>query len=181
MREHVPADRVEEAMKSLKDVAAIATASRKAGVPFHLACALVQQESGDGSNVWGGYDNSPFAGLDVRITKDTFEVYYFAVLNGVTPTGVGPLQITWAGKLVNGRRDGGLYRLMLEQGLKPWIPADNILFGLRELRRLRDLPDHRSWRKALASYNGGPSTPNYGYADEVLEKDAAWRERFGQR
>lgn len=161
--------------KGLVNVDKAAVASRQVGLPFWAACALLSKESG-GRNVWGGSDASPFVELarnEVPITRSSFAAFYVGVKAGLVPTGVGPCQITYAGALKNGVRDGGYFRLMEEQGLKPWLPFDNMVFGFRTLWDNYQNSGH-SWVNAGRLYNGSRS-----YGEDLLQECIAWKDDLG--
>lgn len=158
----------------LQNVDAAARSCRKAGLPFWAACALLEKES-KGANVWGGADASPFVALaeaEVPINEDTFLVFYTLVKAGAIPTGVGPCQITYAGLSKGGVRDGGLFRIMIGRGLKPWDPEDNMFFGFETLWNSY-LNNQHSWRAAGREYNGRDS-----YGVDLLKKCEEWRARL---
>lgn len=166
----------------LQNVEFAAAACREVGVPFWAACALLEKES-HGANVWGGADASPFSALNkmrVLINHHSFPVFYLGVKAGLVPTGVGPCQITYAGKLQKRSdgtvfRDGGYFRIMEERGLKAWRPYDNMLFGFETLWGHYNNPrSARSWVVAGRLYNGAES---YGF--DLQKKCEEWRKRLG--
>lgn len=133
----------------------MAVACREAKIPFYVACALFLKES-KGKNVWGRSDGSEatFSGYPGPVTKGGYEIFRWLVIeNGWTSNGVGPGQITYAGSLKNGKRDGGYFRLMEEQGLKPWDVHDNMLFSLTVLNN-HYIANESSWVTAGRLYNG---------------------------
>jgi hypothetical protein len=149
--------RIATASKHLENAAAAAKASRTTGLPFYVACALLEQEGG--RNIYGhdeGGVNTVKGNLGV--TPENFMAFLFKVLNGATSNGVGPCQITYAGKRepVSGggwHRDGGHFAVMAERGLLPWVPEDNMEYGFSLLAA-----EHRAgetWEKTYARYNGG--------------------------
>ena len=156
----------------LQNTTQLARACREAGVPFYVACALMEQESG-GRNTYG-HDRGAERPGEV-VTAMNFLPFLVRVMNGALSNGVGPCQITYAGSLKNGHRDGGYFRLMLEQGLRPWAPYDNMLFGLRILagHRKANLARDTSWVTAGRLYNGRES-----YGRELQAKVDAWKKRL---
>lgn len=152
----------------LKNVAAIAFACREAEVPFAVACALMEQESG-GRNVYGHDAGGALSGYPRLVTEENFKVFEWLVFDqGQTSNGVGPAQITYK----------GYFTQMKTEGLLPWDAHDNMLFGLRILRA--NFNATNSWEKAGARYNGGPR-PNadaQGYGRDLAEKIDQWRKRF---
>jgi len=163
--------RVEAAKKAgIQNAELAARACRKAGLPFWVACALLEKES-HGRNVFG-HDSGGAGPHGQPVTKERFQDFYRKVLAGATSNGVGPCQITWAGSLQNGKRDGGYFNQMIRMGLDPWDPEENMVFGFALLRshynRLGD-----SWEKAGTAYNGSPD-----YGRDFLAKVKVWRDRL---
>lgn len=144
-------------------------AAARAGLPFWAACALLQKES-NGRNVYG-HDKGAERPAEY-VTKANFEPFYQRVLNGALSNGVGPAQITWAGRVVNGKRDGGYFKEMLDEGLRPWHVEDNMFFGFRLLRRHYSA-NGNSWEKAGTRYNGSEA-----YGKDFLAKVKEWRQRL---
>lgn len=175
----------------LDNAADIHAAAEVTGVPLRYAAALFEKESG-GRNIyghdWGGALSTvgqsvtvcgvkyPL-GSDIPVTAANFGIFLIQLYNGRISNGVGPGQITYAGELPDGR-SGGYFRLMLEDGLLPWVPLDNMTFALRELKARFDTSQR--WREAGARYNGGsrPGARAYEYADDLVAKARVWRKRF---
>lgn len=152
--------------------------AREVGIPYVVACALLEKESG-GRNVWGSDAGGVNAGSSLPITQTTFLEFYRKVTNGGISNGVGPCQITYAGgKRDNGTRDGGFFRIMLERGLKPWLIADNMRFGFELIKGYH--ADRGTWLEAGAVYNGGPnpSPAAMAYGRDFSAKVAQWVDRF---
>jgi len=163
--------RVEAAKKAgIQNAELAARACRKAGLPFWVACALLEKES-HGRNVFG-HDQGGAGWPGQPVTKERFQQFYREVLNGATSNGVGPCQITWAGSLIQGKRDGGYFREMLEMGLDPWDPEENMVFGFALLRKHYNALDD-SWRAAGTAYNGRAS-----YGADFLAKAKEWKARL---
>ena len=151
----------------LMNVNYAAVACRTAGLPFYAACALLEKES-HGRNIWGHDNETGVPGQNV--TALNFVQAYYRILNGAPSNGVGPCQITWAGSLKNGHRDGGFFQQMLEQNLAPWNPGDNMLFGFKKLAEYKA---KGTWASAGMSYNGSQL-----YGNDLAEKVAAWHQRL---
>jgi soluble lytic murein transglycosylase-like protein len=128
------------------------------GVPMALAFGVVEQESGF-QHIFG-HDTDFYAGR--YVTRLRYRKLVRHVRNGGTSNGVGLMQITYPGYLLE------------EPTL--WRRRDNVGFGFKILKDLRR--SYGSWEKALAVYNGGPSNPQYGYASEVLARRTRWRAIF---
>jgi hypothetical protein len=137
-------------------------AAIEADVPFHVACALIEKES-HGRHVWGNDEGGMLAGFPEAVNERTFRAFWWMVEEkGHQSNGVGPCQIT----------SRGLLRQMLTENLAPWVPFDNMLFGLRLLRKY-----HReqlgSWAAAGTRYNG-----SVAYGADLADKIKVWKERF---
>lgn len=166
----VPKERIAKASQMrLTDADLIASQCRAAGVPFFVACALFQKESG-GRNIYGNDPGGALAGFSGEVTHDNFEVFEWLVFEkGVPSNGVGPAQITYK----------GYFTAMHATGLRPWEPADNMLFGLDLLAA-----NHKAtgtWEAAAARYNGGPK-PNafaQSYGKDLVARANVFREAFG--
>lgn len=166
-------DRLLARRHGLKHVHAIAWASREAGVPFWAACALMEKES-HGRNVFG-HDQGGAGPHGQRVTKARYQAFIREVLNGATSNGVGPAQITYAGPLRGGKRDGGYFTEMHALGLEPWKVRDNMKYGFAILR------DHYngngdSWEKAGTRYNGRES-----YGADFLARCKVWKARISPK
>lgn len=153
----------------LRNVDAIEAAAARTGLEFAVACALVQKESG-GRNVFGADKGGLYKGEEV--TEAKYKSMLTKVLAGATSNGVGLTQITFAGSLKNGRRDGGFFREAEDQGLKLWVPLDNCLFGFALLLRLYNA-NGKSWAKAGQRYNGAAV-----YGTDLVKKIGEWRKRL---
>lgn len=169
--EPVPAARVKLASKHLKNADLAAAACRQVGLPFWAACALLEKESG-GRNIYGHDKNGVFSRDEFpEVTAQNFMTFLVRVMNGETSNGVGPCQITFAGSLKSGYRDGGYFRQMAEANLLPWDPQDNMKFGFQILRNRYRAKG--SWKAAGAAYNG-----RLTYGIDLVEKMNEWRKRL---
>lgn len=174
----VTTERIQTAQAfGLQNVPDAATACRDAGLPFYAACALLQKES-MGANVYGHDIGGALSGYPQQVDESNYRVFYWLVVDkGWTSNGVGPAQITWAGALrtstADAARDGGFFRIMEQQGLRPWIPEENMRFGFGLLWQAY-LDNGRTWRVAGTMYNGKPS-----YGADLLAKCREWHERLG--
>lgn len=145
-----------------------ALACRTAGLPFYAACALLEKES-HGRNVYGHDEGGVFSN-DEHETVDAqnFMQFIMRVMNGATSNGVGPCQITFAGSLKDGHRDGGYFRQMALLDLLPWRVYDNMVFGFSVLA------DHYertgSWVTAGRLYNGKLS-----YGEDLNRLVSTWK------
>lgn len=131
---------------------------REVGVSYARACALFWVES-RGENVWGNDVGGFLSGFVWPVNIHNFRTFDWAMKQDwldVKSNGCGPSQITYY----------PYFAMMAEERLRPWIPYDNMLFGLRLLNtsRLR----YGGWRNGAAHYNGGtrPTDRAYDYADK---------------
>ena len=150
----------------------LVAAAKRASTPLYLAAALIRQES-SGRNIYGN-DEGGIYGTDANTppsyTKTVTEANYNAFLSqllsgnewtGRTSNGVGPAQIThWS-----------LHRDARNEGLRLWVPEDNMFFGLRLFAQyLGGDYSEASVKLAATRYNAGPAvtTPN-AYGQKVWE------------
>jgi len=180
------ADQIKVAQgQGLSNVPQIWAAARKAGVPFPVACALFQKESG-GRNIYGHDKGGALStngrsvtvqgktykpGSTIPVTPANAGIFLLIIGTGALSNGMGPSQITYARDLPDGRT-GGYFRQMLEEGLLPWDAEDNMFFGLRILKGHYNANGH-SWMKAGASYNGRDE-----YGRDLAAKIEDWTDRL---
>jgi hypothetical protein len=150
--------------------------ARDAGLSQSLGLALRTQETGikgDG-NVFGHDPTIFVGGHDKRHNKTYTKVTKTAYLaykaqrgprGGGGMQGVGPLQLTYYTFQDEADRLGGC-----------WVAAVNYRVGFRDLAHLIRMTG--SERKALATYNGGASNPNFDYAASVLKHKAFWHRKL---
>lgn len=147
----------------LHNVRALAIACTRSGLPFHVGCALMQKESG-GRNIYGHDRGGVFTiDGDKPVTRANWlEFRRLVVEQGRTSNGVGPAQITYR----------GFFPMMEQQGLRPWVPRDNMLFGCRLL--LGYYRERGSWVYAGTRYNGAEV-----YGHDLARKIGEWQRRLG--
>lgn len=141
----------------------IGFACRKERLRYALGFALVQQESDFqhifGADAGGLFPHEPVTRRRYRQLRD-----HLRATGGQGANGVGLTQITY-------------YTYVLENpGL--WKKRANVYFGLA---LIADNVDSYGERKGLAVYNGGPSNPQFDYADEVLTKAKLIRPHLERR
>ena len=154
--------RIAIAAKTLANADVAAVACRKAGLPFYSACALLEKESG-GKNIYGNDKGGVLSGFPGEVNADNFAAFRWEVVErGRTSNGVGPAQITYRGFFVD----------MAKQGLRPWVPADNMLYGFRLLKAHYDAGG--SWIAAGELYNGART-----YGIDLSKKVDEWKQRLG--
>jgi hypothetical protein len=136
-------------------------AARSVKLPVALACALVEQESGGGANVFG-HDPTIFVGAG-EVTKAKYLAY--KAQRGSHGQGgmqgVGPVQLTWYAFQDEADRLGGC-----------WKPVVNMKVGFA---RLGDLVRRNGLHAGIKAYNGtGPAAD--AYAASVLRRLARWEQ-----
>lgn len=166
----VTAKRVELAANRLANTSAAATACREAGLPFYVACALLEKESG-GMNAWGNDKGGVFAELpsSIPVTRDGYRIFRYKVFDlGELSNGVGPCQIT----------SRGLLRQMESDNLKPWVPVDNMRFGFKLLAGYYTRT--KAWTKAGTLYNEGNLNSGVtDYGRDLSRRVASWKKLLG--
>ncbi|PZQ20780.1 MAG: hypothetical protein DI558_12695, partial [Corynebacterium propinquum] len=152
---------------------ALVRAAKRAGVPLHLAAALIRQET-SGKNIYGtdwggiyGTDANTPPSYNKTVTDANYQTFLSLLLRedgtwtGRTSNGVGPAQITyWA-----------LHRDARGEGLNLANPEDNMFFGLRLFAQyLGGDYSEASVKLAATRYNAGPAatTPN-AYGQKVWD------------
>ncbi|HXH97814.1 MAG TPA: peptidoglycan-binding domain-containing protein [Gaiellaceae bacterium] len=136
--------------------------ARRAALPLPLACALLEQESSGGHNVFG-HDavRNPVSGG--QVTRERYLEY-----KRYRPTlgmqGVGPCQLTWRGYQDQADALGGC-----------WKPAINMRVGFAVLTAgIR----RNGMRTGIRAYNGSGVAAER-YADQVLERMRKWERLLG--
>ena len=135
-----------------------------ADLPIALACALLEQESGGGHNVYGHDPVANPAPKGGKVTKDNYlNVYLPARKAGLGMQGVGPCQLTWYAYQDEADKIGGC-----------WEPRWNMRVGFGHLASLIDaygLVD------GCRRYNGdGPAA--VAYSASLRAKYDAWKQRL---
>lgn len=140
-------------------------AARAAKLPLPLACALLEQETGGGRNVYG-HDRDRSGKViwhgqsgTVPVTRENYRDYLaFRKRTGLMQ-GVGPLQLTWWSIQDEADERGGC-----------WKPLPNMQVGFSHLATLIR---RNGLRLGVRAYNGsGPQAD--AYADSVLAKTRKW-------
>jgi len=137
--------------------------ARRAGLPLAVACALLEQESGGGHNVFG-HDpvKNPIRGGPV--TKERYLEYVRYRKAGLGMQGVGPCQLTWYSYQDRADALGGC-----------WKPEVNMRVGFALIAALIKT---NGLRAGLRRYNGaGPAAERY--ADQVLARVRKWQQILG--
>lgn len=165
----VTSKRIRTATKyGIANAGAAAVACRRAGIPFFVACALLEKESG-GRNIYGHDRGGAFSGAgDTQVTDINFMRFLTLVFGGQTSNGVGPCQITYK----------GYFPIMLDRGLNPADPLDNMTFGFELLAA--NYRTAGTWELAGARYNGGgnPNASARAYGADLQHRITQWKNRL---
>lgn len=133
--------------------------ARAAGISATLGYALVEQETGNGANVFG-HDPTIFVGAG-KVTKAKYTSYKAqrGPTGGGGMQGVGPLQLTWFSTQDAADKLGGCH-----------VPKFNLRQGFRTLAaNIKAHGEH----DGIKAYNGsGPAAE--AYAKSVLKRQAHW-------
>jgi hypothetical protein len=137
-----------------------ANEAHRAKLPYYIGYALMEQESGDGANIFG-HDPTIYAGAG-QVTKDKY-LAYKRQRGHSRMQGVGPVQLTWWATQDAADRLGGC-----------WRPKYSIRVGFQTLAALiRANGRHEGFRR----YNGsGPAAE--AYAKSLEAKAAKWKSRL---
>jgi soluble lytic murein transglycosylase-like protein len=138
--------------------------ARRAKIELAVLCAVLDQESGGGRNVFG-HDPTIFAGAGT-VTKAKYLAYkkQRGSKGEGGMQGVGPMQLTWYSFQDRADKLGGC-----------WKPQINIRVGCEILRRYMDEWGTKPlglW-KVFKTYNGSEA-----YATAVMARVAIWRRRL---
>lgn len=152
---------LEKVMKQggIVDPGAALTAAREVMLALPYACALLEQESSGGHNVFGN-DNvrNPIKGGEV--TRKRYAEYKRYRDLGLGANGVGPTQLTWPGFQDRADELGGC-----------WVYDVNLRVGFSILRaHIRRNGAYRGYWM----YNG-----SQGYANQVMPKVHKWQMLLG--
>jgi len=134
--------------------------ANRAKLPYYIAYALMEQETGNGANIFG-HDPTIFVGAGA-VTKDKY-LAYKRQRGHTHMQGVGPVQLTWWATQDAADRLGGC-----------WRPRFNLRIGFQTLAALiRANGTHEGMKR----YNGsGPAAE--AYAKSLAAKAAKWKSRF---
>jgi hypothetical protein len=136
--------------------------SAAVGLPFYIACAIMEKES-HGRNVYGNDEGGALAGFPFAPNRSNYRVFRWLVFNqGQQSNGVGPAQITFK----------GYFPQMESEGLRPWNIGDNMLFGFRTFKGHLDAA-RGNVAIAGEAYNG-----SHAYGADLAAKASAWKSRI---
>lgn len=133
-------------------------ASQETGVPMWFICAILEQETSGGRNVFGN-DPSIFSGAG-RVTEEKYKAYKRERIRTGKMQGVGPMQLTWWEFQNRADEAGGC-----------WKPYINIVTGARILRDWKK--PEIGWVTTTVRWNSGSE-----YQREIKDVCAKWRKAF---
>lgn len=134
--------------------------AKRAKMPVSLGFALVEQETGDGANVFG-HDPTIYAGAGT-VTESKYKAYKRRRGHSQMQ-GVGPLQLTWWATQDAADKLGGC-----------WVPKNNLRVGFATLAALIR---QYGYAKGIERYNGsGPRA--VAYSRSVRERQEKWHRRL---
>jgi hypothetical protein len=137
------------------------TEAARAGVPYYVLCAYLEQESSGGMNVFG-HDQMRCSDeiKGMRVTKRRYEAY-----KQRRPTcgmqGVGPMQLTFHSLQDEADALGGC-----------WRPRINIRYGVGLISAYKE--ENGSWHDAAKRYNG---SEEYADRNDLLRR--RWKAALG--
>jgi hypothetical protein len=132
--------------------------SRRAGISFPLACAILEQESGGGWNVFGhDFVRNPIRGG--KVTKARYLAYKHYRQLGLGMQGCGPLQLTWFSYQDRADALGGC-----------WKPRFNMRVGFETLAA--NVRRYGHWG-GIKAYNGAGAAAT-AYAWSVTRREHRW-------
>jgi cell wall-associated NlpC family hydrolase len=133
--------------------------ARAVGLPLPFACALLEQESSGGNNVFG-HDQVANPVKGGSVTKDRYMEYKHYRQMGLGANGVGPTQLTWPGFQDRADHLGGC-----------WVYDVNLRVGFSVLRaQIRSNGVYRGFW----NYNGREA-----YAKQVMPRVIKWQTLLG--
>jgi hypothetical protein len=124
------------------------------GVPFHVLCAFLEQESAGGKNIFG-HDPTIFAGAGY-VTKKKYLAYKAERKRTGKMQGVGPMQLTWFTFQDEADALGGC-----------WRPIYNVQVGARIICDY--YKTSKNWAAVGQAYNGSAR-----YGQEIVVKINKW-------
>ena len=127
-------------------------------MPLARACALLDQESAGGHNVFGHDPVQSIVGG--RVTRARYLYYKARRKAGLGMQGVGGLQLTWYEFQDDADRRGGCWRANISMYVGLSIAANLIRA--------------KGYLAGIAAYNGSGSVAQH-YANTVAQRERAWR------
>lgn len=139
--------------------------------PWWLLCAVLDKET-DGRNIYGHDQGGAFSdptGANIEVTEANYAQFRDLVLvQHKTSNGVGPMQLTYP----------GFFTDMEKQGLKPWVPYDNILYGARLLGSYYTAAAGEKTLAARVAKVGTRYNGNASYGDDLVKVALQWAVRL---
>lgn len=132
--------------------------SQETDVPMWFICAILEQETSGGANVFG-QDPTIFVRAGI-VTEAKYLDYRRLRKSTGKMQGVGPMQLTWWEFQDEADRAGGC-----------WKPYVNILTGARILKRWKTA--NNTWVATTYRWNSGSE-----YQREISKVAAKWRVAF---
>lgn len=134
--------------------------SQKTGVPMWFICAILEQETSGGRNVFG-QDPSIFRNAGT-VTEAKYKAYKAQRIRSGNRymQGVGPMQLTWWEFQDQADKMGGT-----------WKPYVNILAGAKILKSWKT--NNNTWVDTTKRWNSGSE-----YQREIKQVAAKWRKAF---
>lgn len=138
--------------------------ARRTGCNLAALCAVLEQETGGGRNVYG-HDRDSHGRIiwhgssgTVKVTKKNYLRYraWRRANRNRLMQGVGPMQLTWYSYQDEADKLGGC-----------WNPRYNVRVGAKLLKSHR--AHYGSWHKAFRAYNGSEA-----YANQVDKRFKKW-------
>ena len=155
----------------LQHATALVAAARRAGLPLHIAAALIEKESG-GRNVYGGDAGGKFSQTPrLPVTASNYAEFTKAVAAGHRSNGVGPAQITYPAYFPQAGREG----------LKLWEPEDNMAFGFRIFAANLAACGGRIDEAGVLFNSGNLRAGVTTYGRDLVARSAAWLDRLETR
>ena len=152
-------------MRTLEHWSELVAACTRSGLPLWQGAAILEKES-RGRAVYGHDRGGVFSDAgELEVTEKNFSEFLKRVQAGATSNGVGPMQITYPGH----------FRIMLGRGLRPWIPADNIDYGISLIAA--DTKRY-GFEQAATRYNLGHWDRSWPYGKDAVAKAAKWKQQL---
>jgi hypothetical protein len=134
---------------------------RHGHMPLSLACAILEQETGGGHNVFGHDPVRSIVGG--RVTRARYAYYKARRKAGMGMQGVGPTQLTWYEFQDEADRLGGCWR----QNINQYVGLTHCAMQIRA----------HGARAGIAAYNGTGAAAE-SYARTVQERARKWHNRL---
>jgi hypothetical protein len=141
----------------------------------------MERES-DGKNIFGHDAGGAYSdpNKNIEVTEARYKDFLKLIGAGQTSNGVGPMQLTYRGYHIGPAS-------LQARGLKGWLPADTIPYGVEILAKslktqlAKGLPMEKAFWNVAKLYNAGKLEGPAGvnYADGALASSRAWLAAVG--